>query len=227
VTKVAQDDSGVTVSWQDARTGQIGESKADYCVCTIPLPVLSQLDIQMSDAKKAAVKALPYSGQVKIGLEMKSRFWEENYSIYGGHSFTDQAIGLVSYPNYNFFKDGPAVVLGAFANGSAGAFQLAGMTPEQRIQAALDQGAVFHPDSYRKEFANGASVAWSRMPWILGCSSRWTDESRAAHYQNLVAIDGRIALAGEHASYYGGWMEGSLLSGIDAIKRVHQMAMSA
>ena len=101
------------------------------------------------------------------------------------------------------------------------------MTPEQRIQAALDQGSVFHPDSYRKEFANGASVAWSRMPWILGCSSRWSDESRAAHYQNLVAIDGRIALAGEHASYYGGWMEGSLLSGIDAIKRVHQMAMSA
>jgi monoamine oxidase len=227
VTKVAQDDSGVTVSWQDAKTGQMGESKADYCVCTIPLPVLSQLDVQVAQKTQAAMKAVPYGSAVKIGLEMKRRFWEEDYSIYGGHSFTDQAIGLVSYPNYNFFKDGPAVVLGAFANGSAGAFQLAGMTPEQRIQAALDQGAVFHPDSYRKEFANGASVAWSRMPWILGCSSRWTDESRGAHYQNLVAIDGRIALAGEHASYYGGWMEGSLLSGIDAIKRVHQMAMSA
>ena len=62
---------------------------------------------------------------------------------------------------------------------------------------------------------------------MLGCTSRWTDESRAQHYQNLVAMDGRLVLAGEHASYYGGWMEGSLLSGIDAITRVHQKAMAA
>jgi monoamine oxidase len=101
------------------------------------------------------------------------------------------------------------------------------MAPPQRIEAALAQGAVFHPDEYRKEFMNGTSVAWSRLPWILGCSSRWTDDSRGAHYQNLVAMDGRIVLAGEHASYYGGWMEGALLSSLDAIKRLHQRAVAA
>jgi monoamine oxidase len=98
------------------------------------------------------------------------------------------------------------------------------MTPEARIQAALDQGSVFHPAEYRAEYMNGASIAWSRMPWILGCTSRWTEESRAKHYQNLVAMDGRIVLAGEHATYYGGWMEGSILSAIDAIERLHQKA---
>jgi len=226
VTKLAQDDRGVTASWVDLKTGQTSESKADYCICTIPLPVLSQLDVQVGPKMKAAIRAVPYSNQVKIGLEMKSRFWEDNYSIYGGHSFTDQAIGLISYPNNNMFKNGPAVLLGAFANG-AGGFQVAGMTPEQRIQTALDQGAVFHPAEYRREFMNGASVAWPRIPWILGCTSRWSDESRAEHYQNLVAFDGRIALAGEHASYYGGWMEGSLLSAIDAITRLHQKALAA
>jgi monoamine oxidase len=225
VTKVTQGDKGVVASWTDTKTGQTGEAKADWCVCTIPLPVLSQLDMQVGPKMQAAIKAVPYNGQVKMGLEMRSRFWEEKYSIYGGHSFTDQAIGLISYPNYNFFKDGPAVLLGAFANG-AGAFQLTGMTPEQRIEAALEQGSVFHPAEYRKEYMNGASVAWSRMPWILGCTSRWTEESRAAHYQNLVAIDGRIVLAGEHATYYGGWMEGSLLSALDAIKRLHQKALA-
>jgi monoamine oxidase len=35
------------------------------------------------------------------------------------------------------------------------------------------------------------------------------------------------ALGGEHASYYSGWPEGSLLPGIDAIKQLHQMAMAA
>jgi len=226
VTRVAQDASGVTASWTDTATGEAGASQADWCVCTIPPPVLSQLDLQVGEPMKAAIRAVPLGGQVKIGLEMRSRFWEEKYSIYGGHSFTDQAISLISYPNDNFLKDGPAVLLGAFANG-AGALQLAGMTPEARIASALEQGAVFHPAEYRSEFLNGASVAWSRLPWIMGCTSRWTEESRAEHYQNLVAMDGRIVLAGEHATYYGGWMEGSMLSAIDAIERIHQRAVAA
>lgn len=226
VTRIAQDDKGVSASWTDTRTGQSGEARADYMVCTIPATILSQMDIQISDTKMAALKALPYSNSVKIGLEMKSRFWEEKYAIYGGHSFTDQAIGLVSYPNYNFFKDGPSVLVGAFASG-VGGYQLAGMTPEQRIEAALTQGSVFHPEEYRAQFASGASVAWSRVPWIMGCCATWSEEARAQHYQNLVAMDGRIVLAGEHASYYGCWMEGALLSSIDAITRLHQKALAA
>jgi monoamine oxidase len=227
VTKITQNANGVTAYWEDIPSGKAGQSQADYCICTIPLSVLSQLDVQVGPALQAAMKAVPYGPSVKIGLEMRSRFWEEKYSIYGGHSFTDQAIGLISYPNHNMHKSGPAVILGAFSNGGAGALQLSGMAPPQRIEAALAQGAVFHPDEYRKEFMNGTSVAWSRLPWILGCSSRWTDDSRGAHYQNLVAMDGRIVLAGEHASYYGGWMEGALLSSLDAIKRLHQRAVAA
>lgn len=225
VTAITQDDRGVTAQWEDTATGQKGSSSAQWLVNTIPLPVLSQIPMQVGPKLQAAIKAVPMNGQVKIGLEMKSRFWEEKYSIYGGHSFTDQAIGLISYPNYNYFKDGPAVLLGAFANG-IGAYQLTGMTPERRIEAALAQGSVFHPEDYRKEYLNGASVAWSRMPWIMGCTSHWTEESRAEHYQNLVAMDGRIVLAGEHATYYGGWMEGSLLSALDAVDRLHKRAVA-
>ncbi|WP_207796728.1 flavin monoamine oxidase family protein, partial [Sphingomonas oleivorans] len=203
----------------------VREVKADWCVCTIPASILSQLDVQVSDTMKAAIRAVGYSTQVKIGLEFKRRFWEEDDHIYGGHSFTSQTIGLVSYPNNNMFGKGPAVLLGAFASDAAG-LQLSGMTPEQRIETALAQGEVFHPQ-YRKEFMNGVAVAWSRVPWMMGCTSRWTDENRAQHYQNLVAMDGRLVLAGEHASYYGGWMEGSLLSSLDAITRLHKAAQEA
>ncbi len=226
VTRIAQDASGVTINWSDAKNGQAGVSKADFCLNTIPLPVLSQLDIQVGPAMKAAISAVPFSPQVKIGLEMRRRFWEDNYAIYGGHSFTDQPIQLISYPNNNMHKSGPAVLLGAFASNANGLL-LAGMTPAERIESALRQGSVFHPAEYRKEFMNGVSFAWSRMPWILGCTSRWTDASRSEHYKNLTAMDGRIVLAGEHASYYGGWMEGSLLSALDAIARIHERAVAA
>jgi monoamine oxidase len=226
VSKIAQDARGVTVDWTDAKTGAAGQSHAEWLVCTIPATVLGQLDIQVSDAKKAAIRALPYGNSVKIGLEMKRRFWETDYAIYGGHSFTDQDISLISYPSSNFFGDGPAVLLGAYPFG-IGAYRLAGLTPEKRIAAALDQGSVFHPAEYKAEFLSGASVAWSRMPWILGCCATWTEESRAAHYQDLVSMDGRIVLAGEHCSYYGCWQEGALLSSLDAITRLHQRALAA
>jgi monoamine oxidase len=226
ISKIAQDDKGVTATWVDAKTGAAGETKADWMVCTIPATILGQIDMQVSDTKKAAIKALPYGNSVKIGLEMKRRFWETDYAIYGGHSFTDQAIGLISYPNSKFFSEGPAVLLGAYPFG-VGAYMLAGMTPEKRIETALKQGAVFHPAEYRAEYLSGASLAWSRMPWILGCCATWSEESRAAHYQDLVSMDGRIVLAGEHCSYYGCWQEGAMLSSLDAISRLHTKAMSA
>ena len=227
VTKIRQDRKGVTVRYADtAGGGAMREVRADYCVCTIPLGILNQIDSNLKPAMKAAIQAVPYSTQVKIGLEMKRRFWEEDQAIYGGHSFTSQEIGLISYPNNNFFKDGPAVLLGAFANG-LGSMRLAGMTPEERIETALAQGSVFHPASYRKEFLTGASVAWSRVPWTLGCCARWTEETRKEHYQTLVGLDDRIVLAGEHASYVGCWMEGALLSSLDAITRLHKRALEA
>jgi monoamine oxidase len=226
VTKISQDKTGVTVTYADTKTGTTTDHRADFCVCTIPLGVLNQIENNLSAEKQAAISAVPYASAVKIGLEMRRRFWEEDAYIYGGHSFTNQEIGLISYPNFDYFKDKPGVLLGGFAFG-AGAMRLTGMTPEERIQTALDQGAVFHPDSYRKEYMNGVSVAWSRVPWTLGCCARWTEESRKEHYQNLVAIDDRVVLAGEHASYVGCWMEGALLSSIDAITRLHARALEA
>ncbi|WP_397417521.1 flavin monoamine oxidase family protein [Phenylobacterium sp.] len=226
VTKLMQDKSGVTVTYTDTGTGASKTTQADFCVCTIPLSVLSQIETNLSEKKTAAIQAVPYSSSVKIGLEMKRRFWEDDAAIYGGHSFTNQEIGLVSYPNHNLLGDGPAVLLGAFASG-AGGYRLGGLSPEERIEVALAQGSVFHPESYRKEFLSGASVAWSRVPWVMGCCARWNEDTRREHYQELVALEDRIVLAGEHASYVGCWMEGSLLSSLDAITRLHKRALEA
>ena len=226
VTKIHQEKRGVTVTYADTASGSVTEAKADYCVCAIPLGVLNQIENNMAPAKKSAIAAVPYSNSVKIGLQMARRFWETDDYIYGGHSFTSQDIALVSYPNYHLFEDGPGVLLGAFASG-AGAYRLAGMTPEQRIEAALAQGSVFHPGTYRKEFQTGASVAWSRVPWTMGCCARWNEETRKTHYQELVKVDDRVVLAGEHASYVGCWMEGALLSSLDAITRLHKRALEA
>jgi monoamine oxidase len=226
VSKIMQDKKGVTVSYADSASGVMHDVRADYCVCTIPLGVLNQIENNLSTEKQAAIGAVPYNSALKIGLEMRRRFWEEDSSIYGGHSYTSQEIGLISYPNSNLGKAGPSVMLGAFIY-LENALRLTGMTPEERIEAALEQGSIFHPDSYRKEFMNGVSVAWNRVPWTLGCCANWSEETRKEHYQNLVAVDDRIVLAGEHASYLGCWQEGALLSSLDAITRLHARALEA
>ena len=226
VTSISQQGGKVTVMHTDTGSGVTSTTEADYCVCTIPLSVLSQIDVDCSPGLDAAIHAVPYSNSVKVGLEFKRRFWEEEEAIYGGISFTDREISMISYPSGKLHSDGPAVILGAYTFGPA-SYKFAGMTPKQRIQRALEQGSVFHPGRYKEEFIGGATVAWSRVPFTLGCCAQWNEDTRKEHYQTLVAVDNRLVLAGEHASYIGCWMEGAILSSLDAVTRLHSRALEA
>jgi monoamine oxidase len=54
----------------------------------------------------------------------------------------------------------------------------------------------------------------------------WSSDTRARHYDDLCQIDQRIVLAGEHASFIGGWQEGAVTSSLDAIQRLHQRVVA-
>jgi monoamine oxidase len=116
-------------------------------------------------------------------------------------------------------------MLGGYMFGPA-AYDFAGMEPQERVRAALAQGSQIH-GQYISEFSNGVGVAWARMPWTLGCCSMWSEEARKQHYKTLTTMEGRIVLAGEHASHVGCWQEGALLSSVAAISQLHQRAMAA
>lgn len=224
VAKIEQGAKGVTVHYNGARTGgAMQKVNADWCVCTIPASILSQMDIQVSDAMHDAIDSLPYGSSVKIGLEFKRRFWEEDERIYGGISYTDLPIQQISYPSTGFMSKGPAVLLAAYAFDTTNAYGFAALTPKERIRLALDYGSQLHPQ-YKEEFLCGASVAWHRMPWIQGCFGAWDESLRDKHYQNLAQVDGRIVMAGEHVSYLPAWQEGAVLSALDAIERLHAKA---
>ncbi|MBO9579485.1 MAG: flavin monoamine oxidase family protein [Sphingobium sp.] len=225
VTTIKQSDAGVTVNYVDTKTGAKGTASANYCICTIPLPILAQIEMNVGPDLAAAIRAVPYSTSVKVGLEFKRRFWEQDDKIYGGISYTDLPNSQISYPSSNYGATGPGVLLGAYTGGTAG-YELTAMSPEDRIARVLDWGSQMHPQ-YRAEYMNGISVGWHRVPWVLGCFGQWNEETRASHYKNLCAMDGRIMLAGEHASYYGGWQEGGITSAIDAITRLHQHVLAS
>jgi monoamine oxidase len=224
VTRIEQSASAVTVSYVDAlKPGQAMQARADWCVCTIPLSVLSQIDLQVGEPLKQAIDAVPYGSSVKVGLEFKRRFWEEDEHIYGGISYTDQPSQLISYPSTGYMQRGPAVLLGAYCFENTHAYRFSSLAARDRIRLAMEYGSKIHAQ-YRSEFRSGVSVAWHRVPWTQGCSGKWSDELRQAHYSNLCNVDGRIVLAGEHASHLPAWQEGAILSALDAIRRLHAKA---
>jgi monoamine oxidase len=225
VTKIEQNERGVTVSYVDVAHGNsVHQEKADWCVCTIPLSILSQMEVQVGDAMRAAIDAVPYEAAIKIGLQFKRRFWEQDDVIYGGISYTDLPIARIQYPHHTFGKQGKSVLLGAYTFGP-NAFEFTAMSPEQRVRTAVEMGSQIHPQ-YKAEFDQGIAVGWHRVPYTMGCFGGWSDEARRDHYRNLCAIDGRIVLAGEHASNLPAWQEGAVLSSLDAIERLHRKAVA-
>jgi monoamine oxidase len=225
VTEIAQSDGGVTVTYEDAAAGGASrQATADWCVCTIPASILSQIKNNFSSPLQAAISALPYAPAAKIGLQFKRRFWEEDEAIYGGISFTDLPIGQISYPSTDYQKPGKGVLLGGYVFGVSGV-EFTAMPPAERVRRAVEYGTQIHPQM-REEFDNGVAVAWHRVPWTLGCYGMWNEDTRRQHYQNLCAIDGRTVLAGEHCSYVNAWQEGAILSSLSAIDRLHERVIA-
>lgn len=226
VTAIRQDSRKVSVTFVDADTGENAQTMtADWCVCAMPLTVLSQMEVQVGEKTLAGIRGVPYSPAIKIGLQMKRRFWEEDERIYGGITYTDLPIRQISYPSSEMGTNGKGVLLAAYVIGSAAAYEFTSLPPEERIRWAVKFGAQIHPQ-YLQEFENGVSVGWHRQPWIMGCSAAWGSDLRARHYENLRQIDGRIVFAGDHLSNLVAWQEGALTSSLDAVSRLHQHALA-
>lgn len=225
VTSIQQDERGVTATYEDTRhPGHTLKAHGDWCICTIPLSVLSQIPMNVGTAMADAIAAVPYAATVKVGLQFKRRFWEEDEDIYGGITATDLPINTISYPSSDFNRRGKGVLLGGYMWGLT-AYEFTAMTPEERIRKTVEYGSQIHPQ-YKTEYDNGIAVAWHRVPFTMGCFASWSDELRAKHYDDLCQIDGRIALAGEHVSYLPAWQEGAVTSALDLVERLHQRVVA-
>jgi monoamine oxidase len=226
VIDIDQNDHGVSVTYEDVSAGSAKQTaKADWCVCTIPLSILGQIPLKVDGSMTKAIAAVPYSTGLKVGLQFKRRFWEEDEQIYGGISYTNLPIGQISYPSSRFFSEGKGVLLGAYIWDMAESMRFSSMTPADRVAKAVEYGSQIHPQ-YAKDFDNGVGVAWHRVPGAMGCFGLWSDAARAEHYDNLCAFDNRIVLAGEHASYLPAWQEGAVTSALDAIGRLQARALA-
>ena len=217
VREIRQSERGVWVIYADA-DGRLRRVDADYCVCTIPLPVLSELQKDLSQPVQSAIAASSYDGAGKIGLQFKRRFWEQDDDIYGGRSWTDQEVGQIIYPSHGF-QGRKGVLVGYYLDFKR---TMRGRTPAERQQIALEQGAGMHPQ-YKTEFETAFSVSWPRVPWSRGS---WRSETEKAH-EALAALrqpDGRVHFAGDYMTNMSSWMQGAFDSAREVAMAIHTRA---
>jgi monoamine oxidase len=221
VREIRQSESGVSVAYAD-QNGRMRRIDAEYCACTIPLPVLATIDTDFAPDFKRAIASFTYASAGKMGLQFRRRFWEEDDAIYGGATRTDQDITQIIYPSTGF-NGRKGVLLGYYIQDQRA--RLVGeRAPEERLALALEQGERIHPQ-YRKEFDTGFSVAWHRVRWSAGSWAAFGGNARREFQPILLKPDGRVYLAGDHVSNINAWMQGAFESGRTVATQIHLRAM--
>lgn len=165
-------------------------------------------------------RILPSAGAGFYRLQFSRRFWEEDDRIFGGVTRTNvPTIGSIAYPSYGFL--GPKGVLQGYYNFGKEAIEVSNLSPQARIDLALEFGSKIHPQ-YRDTFETGFSVAWHRVPYSLGGWPAYNSRTREQYYPRLLEPDGRIYLVGEHLSYLPGWQEGAVRAAWLQSEKLHR-----
>lgn len=225
---------GQPVQAIDIRNGQIfvvtargnGEP-VDYVVATCAPTILARIGGNfMGDTVRQTLSEVYMSAACKVGLQGRSRFWENEDRIYGGISWTKDIISQIWYPSYSFNSD--TGVMTAAYNRLAQAEVFQEYTREQRLEAALAGGEKLHPGFREKVFAeNGVSIAWAKVPYQAG---GWADETAFTQpelfeqMRSSDALGNKVFFAGDWFSYWPGWQVGALDSAHFATDLIHRQA---
>ena len=203
-------------------------AEGDFVLCTLPCPVLSRIEVQpdFSGPKWRAIRQLNYDSSTKVLAVAKRRFWETDDGIYGGGTFTDLPTVSTYYPSDNAeAKDptvsrGPGVMLASYSWGQP-ARRLASLPHRERAAEVLRHLSRIHPQLKVPDMVrHTASWSWDNHPWSGGAFTLFLPGQHSELHATIVAPEGRIYFAGEHASLVHSWMQGALESGLRATREM-------
>ena len=215
VKRIRQNSKGVEIIYLDTASGSARTVKADYCVCTIPFPVLAKIDTDFAKPVATAIAGVVYDNSVKIAFEAP-RFWEQE-QIYGGISFVGGETNLIWYPSAGLHSE-RGMILGCYSSGKLGA-KFAARPMAEQIAMARGMIEQVHP-GHGNDCVNALAVNWIKVPyslgpwpnWYPGISGRQEGHTDTPAYRLLNKPDGRVFFSGAALSQTPGWQEGALQS---------------
>ena len=197
----------------------------DAVVLTIPFTVLRAIDLDASlevpSWKRSAIKELGYGTNAKQTVAFNSAFWNQLGS--SGTSYSDLDDHQITWETNHSRATTSRAILTDYASGNRGAGMNPGNVQQEadRFVTALDQ--VFPGALANATRVGGKYLAqlehWPSNPLALGSYTCYLPGQFTTIAGNEGKPVGNLFFAGEHAnSFYvwQGFMEGAVLSGIDA-----------
>jgi len=214
IRRIEQSPGGVRVTFVAGGAPHV--ASADRVICTIPFPVLRDIDVlpAWSDRKAAAIRNLYLSPVTRVFVQTKTRSWERKGL--NGFATVDQPMELWS-PTHN--QPGTRGILMSYMYERM-AREYSAKTPQVRIDRTIELFERVHP-GVREDFETAATWSWSDEPYSRGAFTT----VRAGEFPQLAHVatpEGRVHFAGEHASPWLGWIQGALHSGLRAANEVNE-----
>ncbi|MGX1264445.1 monoamine oxidase [Rossellomorea marisflavi] len=213
VYRIVQDREGVEVF---TRNGESGAFRGDFALVTVPFTVLQTIDIEpyqsISFKKWQAITELTNVPAVKVGIEFKTRFWEE---MKIGNIISDLPSRFTYVPSNGIGSGRPGVLLASYSWGQ-NALLLNSMSKEDILANVMKDLEKFYGPRVYTEISSYAVYNWSVNPFSAGCFTLFTPGQETDFADYIQQPEGRLHFAGEHTSSFHGWMEGAIESGIRA-----------
>jgi monoamine oxidase len=218
----------------------------DFVLCTLPFSVLRGMSLTgLSAQKMAAIRMMNYESSTKVMLLCSRRRWEAG-GIAGGATMSDTILRSTYYPSDHqeqpasgpmhgsmyriespVMKDDmpaaanpaePGVLVASYSWGRD-ARRMAAMPHEQRVKVCVDVLEHVHPDIH-KDVLGSASACWDNHPWARGAFALPSPSETPVHLENGRRPEGRLFFAGEHLSFNPGWIQGAIISALDAAEEL-------
>lgn len=220
VQQIRHGPKGVTINFADPAAKARRAITADYCVCTIPFPILAQIDHDFPKPVGAAIASVVYDDSNKVAFEAP-RFWERE-QIYGGISFVGGETQLIWYPSAGLHSE-RGMILGCYSSGEPGTAFAKRPVAEQiaLARAAIDKT---HP-GHGGDCANPLAINWKKIPYSLGPWPNWNPGLKGPQeghndtpaFRLLCQPAGRTVFASAALSQTPGWQEGAIQSAHAAV----------
>jgi monoamine oxidase len=214
VTVIESASDKVTIAYDDS--GQARALAADYCICTIPLPVFARLKTNLPAAFMAAAADAQVTPSGKVGWQAE-RFWETEANIYGGISWTTDIIDQIWYPSSGYLSP-KGTLTGAYVRGRKAA-EFNAKPLAERLAIARAQGEKLHP-GYAKHVERGIAIGWENMEFQHGGWVSEDDPDFSATSFALSRPQGRFHMAGDQITFLSGWQEGAILAAHHAVTNI-------
>jgi len=227
VVRLAHRSDGVTVTVRN-RSGQ-HEVRADHCICTLPFPVLRQVEITpaFSELKMKAIEGYGLLAVSRVYLQTRTRFWRNDpLGALGGLNMvgTDTPVERI----WNTSQHQPDRVMGMVQSYmfDENALAFSRIAPNERVSAWIPRMAQLLPELPNQVVASYHKV-WHEDPWAKGAVGFMKPGEFTWMWPAARRAEGRVHFAGEHTSPWLAYQNGALESAERCVQEVLQEAATA